>query len=1133
VALRESGDRLVYQLMEQDGSANFNMRRGSIRLWLNPDWDSGTGPGYFTQLLGSGIKTVDNTKLWWSLYFNPDGTRLNLEVWDGAGTKKYYWGAPMSLEAGQWYEIVVTFAEDAVRCYVNAAQMAANLEGMTVYPGVDALKLENEFRMASDEGGVRPVRGMISEVEFFNSSLSPAEIIANYNADGDILPDRWEQQIIDAGLGDVNGDGTVDVADVLAGDDFDGDLLTNEEEFQQGRNPHVFDDIIAPEPGVIEYSMNTTEGAYLQWSAATDFYGIETYQILVDGVSVYETTSTQAAITGLLSGTEYQLSVKAIDPSGNEAVYDPVTLTTAAEPAVPAPWQVQRIGQPGTVQNSIAYDAVADRYNIVAGFGFIAGKSDQYYSLHRQASGDFELSVNLELWQSDNDNAYAGLVVRESLSPKAVRFAYLGISDREARVSYRHVEAAESSTVSVAGVQAPAWIRIVRKGNLFSAYSSEDGEKWLLGHSRYVEMSEDVYVGFGAASKMEVSGAVFSHLSLKLMSDSDGDGVSDEEELTNGTDPDKKDTDGDGFSDYDEIYKLFSDPLKKDLGKTEVLQELAASAYSNLSGNWQTVGDTVNSRETRGTLDYEINVRKDGVYLVEVEFASLKNPRGNPIHRLVVSLAGSQLGTINKLLDEGETGVGYVVTPWLNKGKHHVSILWDNVRHDKTIKIKSVRLVKVDGKDKDKNKIPDWVDHRLESGNGADLSAEFSYVSPYCLEGKARFVNGLTITADKKKEIKVYPAPNSGWYADVPLDAKDSTAIKIQFENKAYHEKHKIKWESLNLLEMEELEAGQLYQDAEGVFRLREGDSLNLTASKKVKKEKPAKDPVQIEVILWEDGVPGEPVTYREKEKKAVIHQFMQPGLYTVTGTYLLKDKQDKKITRKIDKVQQDLDEELLEEMPKDKKIKKLKKELQKLLDKLNDSIDPDELEQTIMVQVSGDYFTESPVVELGRFRQWNNPEIGSPVSLEFGDTVQWEDVTSENDQGTQLELAIETLEPAHGVVRIAENEAILDHVEVRPLEIYSGWEVLFRVAEKYADGSDVIEMGVVLSEVYPDVQIEFRMIIGGVVFEDGSTNLILGPDDFDEQGRATIKFLRPGTVDLTVCHQMYVLQNGKRITEK
>ncbi|NJL18970.1 MAG: hypothetical protein HC901_01270, partial [Bdellovibrionaceae bacterium] len=72
------------------------------------------------------------------------------------------------------------------------------------------------------------------------------KVISNHDSDLDGLPDSWEQQIINAGLTDQNGDGLVNLLDVLPEDDFDQDLLTNRDEYIAGTHPLVDQTVGSP-----------------------------------------------------------------------------------------------------------------------------------------------------------------------------------------------------------------------------------------------------------------------------------------------------------------------------------------------------------------------------------------------------------------------------------------------------------------------------------------------------------------------------------------------------------------------------------------------------------------------------------------------------------------------------------------------------------------------------------------------------------------------------------------------------------------------------------------------------------------------------------------------------------------------
>ena len=69
---------------------------------------------------------------------------------------------------------------------------------------------------------------------------------------------------------------------------------------------------------------------------------------------------------------------------------------------------------------------------------------------------------------------------------------------------------------------------------------------------------------FGGSGGAEVDDNAGAAALQNVAKDSDGDGLTDEEEAALGTDPFNKDTDGDGLSDGDEVNKYKTDPLNKD-----------------------------------------------------------------------------------------------------------------------------------------------------------------------------------------------------------------------------------------------------------------------------------------------------------------------------------------------------------------------------------------------------------------------------------------------------------------------------------------------------------------------------------------------------------------------------------------
>ena len=113
-------------------------------------------------------------------------------------------------------------------------------------------------------------------------------------------------------------------------------------------------------------------------------------------------------------------------------------------------------------------------------------------------------------------------------------------------------------------------------------------------------------------------------------------------------------------------------------------------------------------------------------------------------------------------------------------------------------------------------------------------------------------------------------------------------------------------------------------------------------------------------------------------------------------------------------------------------------------------------------------------------------------------------------------------------VSRIDDGGAISDAVQVTPVWADNG--TYYRVAENFADGSQLVEVSLLLGAVPEGTTVTLSIFVSGVTFEDGTRTKTLTADDFDENGHVTIRFIRARGVKTSVCHSTRIYQNGQLI---
>jgi regulation of enolase protein 1 (concanavalin A-like superfamily) len=158
----------------------------------------------------------------------------------------------------------------------------------------------------------------------------------------------------------------------------------------------------------------------------------------------------------------------------------------------------------------------------------------------------------------------------------------------------------------------------------------------------------------------------------------------------------------------------------------------------------------------------------------------------------------------------------------------------------------------------------------------------------------------------------------------------------------------------------------------------------------------------------------------------------------------------------------------------------------------------------------------------VGHPRSWEWAGASSErVVVEWDSRVSWTAQSASNPGPYLARVGMDDDEWRYVAGRAGESGTIVGTTSLAGFRLFSSSDTDFEVIETYEDGTDLIEMGLVLSPVRPGVEIEVKLIVGGVVFEDGTVIRRLQAIDFNELGEATVRFLRPALARTSVCHKV------------
>ncbi|MCX7745459.1 MAG: VWA domain-containing protein [Clostridia bacterium] len=176
--------------------------------------------------------------------------------------------------------------------------------------------------------------------------------------------------------------------------------------------------------------------------------------------------------------------------------------------------------------------------------------------------------------------------------------------------------------------------------------------------------------------------------------DDDEDGLTNEDELLQGTDMNEKDTDGDGTSDYDEIKVKKSDPLKSDLRKRQGQRVQKAEDKSKKTKR------QIKTEDNRVTVDvngYE-SLESAPLKVEELEDEFLKSLKGI-VGKPVDITAG------NVEIEKADISISYDEAELMGVSEDDLAIFWVDEENKKLVKLDDLRI------DKERNMVTAATPH--------------------------------------------------------------------------------------------------------------------------------------------------------------------------------------------------------------------------------------------------------------------------------------------------------------------------------------------------------------------------------------------------------------------------------------
>ncbi len=289
----------------------------------------------------------------------------------------------------------------------------------------------------------------------------------------------------------------------------------------QSRSVSIADTVTAPAaPSGLSATAASSFEIDLTWTDNSG--GAATFVVdrSTDSGFTYNLVTQQASTTslvdtnGLAPWTTYYYRVRAILGPSTSLNSNPASAQTLAG-SLPAGFVDQDFGSPH-IAGAASYDG--STWTVKGGGAGLGDDAQEFHFAYETVSGDQAIVARVTGIQDTSPVAAAGVLFRDGTDTTAA-YANVFITPEDgATFQWRSSAGAPSDAVQIDVITAPAWLKLVRSGNTFSAYYSDDGVNWTaLGSPVTITFTNDNYLaGLAVTAHNEdtLTAATFTNVSI-------------------------------------------------------------------------------------------------------------------------------------------------------------------------------------------------------------------------------------------------------------------------------------------------------------------------------------------------------------------------------------------------------------------------------------------------------------------------------------------------------------------------------------------------------------------------------------------------------------------------------------------